>query len=166
MRQTLPSRGKSASTKRRSPPGLHCPLAISGHPLPQSSPWLSARLLSRAPGSRDAVTPALPLDGRPPSVGAGKDVLDIVVDQHNVEFTALLAIMPGQLRIGFPLNPVGRLLLAQEDEVVELGGMVAISIGWQADGDFGGYGQPLDDTAVLVVRDTNNHGDSSSSNRV
>jgi len=83
-----------------------------------------------------------------------------------VEFTALLAIMPGQLRIGFPLNPVGRLLLAQEDEVVELGGMVAISIGWQADGDFGGYGQPLDDTAVLVVRDTNNHGDSSSSNRV
>jgi hypothetical protein len=35
--------------------------------------------------------------------------------------------MPGQLRIGFPLNPVGRFLLAQEDEVVELGGMVAIS---------------------------------------
>jgi hypothetical protein len=35
--------------------------------------------------------------------------------------------MPGQFRIGFPPKPVGRLLLAQEDEVVELGGMVAIS---------------------------------------
>ena len=35
MRQTLPSRGKSASTKRRSPLGLHCPPASSGHPLPQ-----------------------------------------------------------------------------------------------------------------------------------
>jgi len=44
-----------------------------------------------------------------------------------VEFAALLAIMPGQLRIGFPFNAVGRLLLAQEDEVVELGGMVVIS---------------------------------------
>ena len=76
-----------------------------------------------------------------------------------MEFTALLAIMPGQLRIGFPLNPVGRLLLAQEDEVVELGGMVAISIGWQPDGDLGGNGQPLDDTAVLVMRYSNNHRD-------
>jgi hypothetical protein len=47
-----------------------------------------------------------------------------------VKFPALLAIMPGQLRIGFPLDLVGRLLLPQEDEVVELGGMVAISIGW------------------------------------
>jgi hypothetical protein len=73
---------------------------------------------------------AFPLGGRPPGVGAGEDVLDVVVNQHNVQFAALLAIMPGQLRIGFPLNPVGRLLLAQEDEVVELGGMVAISIGW------------------------------------
>ena len=45
--------------------------------------------------------------------------------------------------------------------MVELGGMVAISIGWQPDGNLGGYGQPLDDTAVLVVRDANNHGDSS-----
>jgi len=44
-----------------------------------------------------------------------------------VEFAALLAVMPGQLRIGFPPKPVGRLLRAQEDEVVELGGMVAIS---------------------------------------
>jgi hypothetical protein len=35
--------------------------------------------------------------------------------------------MPGQFRIGFPPKPVGRLLLAQEDEVVELGRMVAIS---------------------------------------
>jgi hypothetical protein len=77
-----------------------------------------------------------------------------------VEFAALLAIMPGQLRIGFPLDPIGRLLLAQEDEVVELGGMVAISIGWQPDGDLGGYGQPLDDTAVLVMRYSNDHGDS------
>jgi len=41
--------------------------------------------------------------------------------------------------------------------VVELGRMAAISIGWQADGDFGGYGQPLNDTAVVVVRDTNDH---------
>jgi len=44
-----------------------------------------------------------------------------------VEFAALLAIMPGQLRIGFPPKPVGRLLPGQEDEVVELGGMIAIS---------------------------------------
>jgi hypothetical protein len=78
-------------------------------------------------GGGGIVTPTLPLDGCPPSVGAGEDVLDVVVDQHNVEFAALLAIMPGQLRIGFPFNAVGRLLLAQEDEVVELGGMVVIS---------------------------------------
>ena len=34
-----------------------------------------------------------------------------------------------------------------------------ISVGWQADGNLGGDGQPLDDTAVLVVRDTNDHGE-------
>ena len=39
--------------------------------------------------------------------------------------------------------------------------MVAIAIGWQADGDVGGYGQPLDDTAVLVTRDANDRRDSS-----
>jgi hypothetical protein len=37
----------------------------------------------------------------------------------------------------------------------------SVSIGWQPDGDLGGYGQPLDDTAVLVVRDANDHDDSS-----
>jgi len=37
--------------------------------------------------------------------------------------------------------------------------MVAISIGWQPDGDLGGNGQPLDDTAVLVMRYSNNHRD-------
>jgi hypothetical protein len=35
--------------------------------------------------------------------------------------------MPGQLGLGFPPKPVGRLLLAQENEVVELAGMVVIS---------------------------------------
>ena len=45
--------------------------------------------------------------------------------------------------------------------MVELGGMVAIAIGWQADGDLGGYGQPLDDTTVIVVGDANDHGNSS-----
>jgi hypothetical protein len=99
-------------------------------------------------GSSDTVTPALPFGGRPPSVGAGKDVLDVIVDQHNVVFAALVSVMLGQFRIDFPPKPVGRLLLAQEDEVVELGRMVAISIGRQPDGDLGGYGQPLDDTAV------------------
>ena len=78
-----------------------------------------------------------------------------------MEFAALLSVMLGQFRIDFPPDPIGRLLLAQENKVVELGGMVAISIGWQPDGDFGGYGQPLDDAAVLVVRDTNDHGNSS-----
>src|SRR5664279_2630567 len=39
--------------------------------------------------------------------------------------------------------------------------MVAISIGWQPDGDLGGNRQPLDDTAVLVVCYANDHGDSS-----
>src|SRR5208282_6486419 len=39
-------------------------------------PRLAARLLSRAPGGRGTVAPALPLGGRPPSVRAGKDVLD------------------------------------------------------------------------------------------
>ena len=68
-----------------------------------------------------------PLGGRPPGIGAGKDVFDVVVDQLDVQFAALLAIMPGQLRIGFPPKPVGCLLLVQEDEVIELGGMVAIS---------------------------------------
>jgi hypothetical protein len=75
-----------------------------------------------------------------------------------VEFAALVSVMLGQFRIDFPPNAVGRLLLVQEDEVVELGGVVAISIGWQPDRDLGGNGQPLDDTAVLVVRDANDHG--------
>jgi hypothetical protein len=47
-----------------------------------------------------------------------------------VEFAALASVVLGQFRIDFPPNPIGRLLLPQEDEVVELGGMVAISIGW------------------------------------
>jgi hypothetical protein len=123
-------------------------------------PRLAARFLSRAPGSRDAVTPAFPLSGRPPSVGAGEDVLDIVVDQHNVKIPALLTVVLGQFRVNLPLDPVGRLLLAQEDEVVELGGMVAISIGWQPDRNLCGYGQSLDNAAVIVVRDTNDHKDS------
>jgi hypothetical protein len=99
-----------------------------------------------------------PRSGRPPSVGTGEDVLDVIVDQHNVKVAALVSIVLGQFRIDFPPNPVGRLLLPQEDEVVELGGMVAISIGRQPDGDLGGYGQPLDDTAVLVMRDANDRG--------
>jgi hypothetical protein len=78
-----------------------------------------------------------------------------------VEFPALLAIMPGQFRISFPPKPVGRVLFAQENEVVELGGMVAISIGWQPDGNLGGYGQPLDDTAIVVMQDTNDPANSS-----
>ena len=53
----------------------------------------------------------------------------------DVVFAARLALMLGQLGIGFPLNSVGRLLLAQENDVVELGGMVAISIGWQCSED-------------------------------
>jgi hypothetical protein len=36
-----------------------------------------------------------------------------------------------------------------------------VSPGRQPDGDLGGNGQPLDNTAVLVMSDTNNHGDSS-----
>jgi len=36
----------------------------------------------------------------------------------------------------------------------------------QADGDLGGYGQPLDHTPVLVVLDANNHGDFSFRNDV
>src|SRR5271157_5647639 len=93
-------------------------------------PRLAARLLRRAPGGRGAIAPALPLGGRPPSVKAGKDVLDVIVDQHNVEFAALAAVVLGQFRIDFPPNSVGRFLFPQEDEVVELGGMVTISIGW------------------------------------
>jgi hypothetical protein len=46
-----------------------------------------------------------------------------------VEFVALFSVVLGQFRIDFPSNPVGRLLLPQENEVVELGGMVAIAIG-------------------------------------
>ncbi len=42
--------------------------------------------------------------------------------------------------------------------MIELGRMVTISIGWQADGDLGGNRQPLDDTAVLVARNTDNEG--------
>jgi hypothetical protein len=74
--------------------------------------------------------PSTPLRGRPPSIGTGEDVLDVVVNQHNVKIPALLTVMLGQFRINLPLDSVGRLLLAQEDEVVELRGMVAISIGW------------------------------------
>jgi hypothetical protein len=47
-----------------------------------------------------------------------------------VKIPALLSIVLGQFRVNLPLDPVGCFLLAQEDEVVELGGMVAISIGW------------------------------------
>jgi hypothetical protein len=84
-----------------------------------------------------------------------------------VEFVAFLTEMLGQFRINFPPNSVGRLLLlAQENEVVELGGMVAIPIGRKPDGNLGGNGQPLDDAAVLVVRNTNNHGESSYRNDV
>ena len=43
---------------------------------------------------------------------------------------ALLTVVLGQFRVNLPLDPVGRLLLAQEDEMVELRGVVAISIGW------------------------------------
>ncbi|SPF37238.1 hypothetical protein SBA1_1740005 [Candidatus Sulfotelmatobacter kueseliae] len=50
--------------------------------------------------------------------------------------------------------------------MVELGGMAVISIGWQADRDFGRYGQPLNDTAIVVVRDANDHGNSSFSNGI
>src|ERR1019366_3595241 len=70
-------------------------------------PWLSSRLLSRASGSIGTVTPALPLSGRPPSVGAGEDVLDVIVDQHNVKVLAFFTIVLGQFRIDFPPNPVG-----------------------------------------------------------
>ena len=123
-------------------------------------PRLPSRLLRRASGRRRSVAPALSLRGRPPSVGAGKDILDIVVDQHDVKVPALLSVVLGQFRVNLPLDPVGRLLLAQEDEVVELRGMVAISVGWQPDGDLGGYGQPLDNTAVIIVCNTNDHKDS------
>jgi hypothetical protein len=82
-----------------------------------------------------------------------------------VKFTALLAVMLSQFRIDFPPNPVGRPLLSQENEGVELIRMVTISIGWQADGDLGGNGQPLDDTAVLVMGNTNDHGNSPSQMR-
>ena len=119
------SRSVEAPTRELSMAGKS--KAIVG--IPAVPPVAFAAALLAAPGSSGTGAPALPLSGRPPSVGAGKDVLDVIVDQHNVEFAALLAIMPGQLRIGFPLNPVGRLLLAQENEVIELGGMVAISGG-------------------------------------
>ena len=50
--------------------------------------------------------------------------------------------------------------------MIELGGMIAISIGWQPDGHLRGNRQPLNNTAVLVVRDANDHKGSSSSCRV
>src|SRR5271157_3966172 len=116
MRQTLPSRGKSANTKRRSPPGLHWPAVSSGHPLPQLvqgwPPGFSAvRRVADVPSPQH-----FPRSGRPPSVGTGEDVLDVIVDQHNVKVAALVSIVLGQFRIDFPPNPVGRLLLPQEDE--------------------------------------------------
>jgi hypothetical protein len=78
-----------------------------------------------------------------------------------VKIPALLTVVLGQFRVDFPLDPIGRLLFAQEDEVVELGGMVAISIGWQPDRNLCGYGQPLDYAAVIVMRNTYDHVDSS-----
>jgi hypothetical protein len=79
---------------------------------------LPARLLRCAPSGGGTITPALALSGRPPGIGTGEDVLDVVVDQHDVEFPALLAIMPGKLRISFPLNPVICLRFAQEDTLL------------------------------------------------
>jgi hypothetical protein len=126
-----------------------------------SGPRLAARLLRRAPCGIDPITPALPFGGCPLGVGTGEYILDVIVDQHDVEFTALVSVVLGQFRIDFPPNPVGCLFLSQEYEVVELGGMIAIPIGREPDGDLGGNGQPLDDTTVLVMRDANDHGDSS-----
>ena len=75
-----------------------------------------------------------------PLSGTGWTLGHIVVPNRadlgaDVVFAARLAVMLGQLWTGFPLNSVGRLLLAQEDEVVELGGVVAISVGWQSSED-------------------------------
>jgi hypothetical protein len=78
-----------------------------------------------------------------------------------VKIPALLTVVLGQFRVNLPLDPVGRLLLAEEDEVVELRRVVAISIGWQPDRDLCGYGQPLDYTAVIVVGNTDDHVNSS-----
>jgi hypothetical protein len=92
-------------------------------------PWLSTRLLSRASGSSGTVAQALPFSGGPPSVGRGEYILDVIVDQHNVKVVAFFPVVVGQLWIDFPANPVVGLLLAQENEVVEFGGIVAVRIG-------------------------------------
>jgi hypothetical protein len=75
-----------------------------------------------------------------------------------VQLVALLSVVLGQIRVNFPAHSVISLRFAKEDEVIELSRVVTISIRWQRDGDFCGYGQPLDDTAVMVVRDTDDHG--------
>src|SRR5207249_6598141 len=117
---------------RQQKPQVAARLALAGDKLGASSaargPRLPGRLLSRATSGRGSVTPALPLRGRPPGVGAGEDVLDVVVDQHDVELAALVPVVLREFRVGLPLDAAGCLLLAQEDEVVELGGMVAISV--------------------------------------
>src|ERR1019366_5538129 len=63
---------------------------------PAGGPWLTATLFSHAPCRSGTVTPALAFGGGPRSVGARKYVLDVIVDQHNVEFTALVSLMLGQ----------------------------------------------------------------------
>ena len=101
-----PQAGKVRQHKAQIPTRLALASGKLRHPLPQWS-MADRQASRRAPGSSDTVTPALPLSGCPPGIGTGEDVLDVVVDQHDVKFAALFAIMPGQLGIGFPLNPVG-----------------------------------------------------------
>jgi len=143
---TVRARMDAADTPQTGKVSQHEPyvparLALAGGKLrtsaPAPRPRLSGRLLRCPAGGRDAVAPALPLRGRPPGIGGWKDMLDVIIDHDDVQLPGLLSVMPGQFRVNLPLDPVDCLLLAQKDEMVKLGGMVAISIGRQADGDFG-----------------------------
>jgi hypothetical protein len=78
-----------------------------------------------------------------------------------VEAATVIAVMGHQFRIGLPFHDLLSLFLFEEDEVIELGGAVAVTIWGKPNGDFGGNGETLDDAAVRVMSNSNDHIESS-----
>lgn len=100
-------------------------------------PPFASQMLWRTARRLDSVTPALSLRYCPPGIRSGEDVVDIVVDEHDLERMAVDAVMLRQIGISFSLNAFGRLSLAQKHEVVELRRIIAFSLWRHSNGNLG-----------------------------
>jgi hypothetical protein len=78
-----------------------------------------------------------------------------------VKAAAVIAVMGHEFRIGFPFQSLLCFFLSQEDEVIELGGVVAVTVRGKPDGDLGENGQSLDGAAVRVVGNSDDHSENS-----